>query len=56
MQKPIDLGLCLLGIAAGIIMWLIPKTPVSIDALKHLKKHVEKLSDEKKKPIKKEQS
>lgn len=26
------------------------------DALKHMKKHVEKLSDENKKPIKKEQS
>jgi len=25
------------------------------DALKHIKKHVEKLSDEKKKPVKKEQ-
>ncbi|MGA3282786.1 MAG: hypothetical protein ABSD50_17640 [Smithella sp.] len=30
MQKPIDLWLCLVGIVAGIIMWLIPKTALSI--------------------------
>jgi hypothetical protein len=30
MQKPIDLWLWIVGIVAGIIMWLIPKTPFSI--------------------------